>query len=229
MDYDEAPNTLLLVADTARFVGYGFNKFLTPVSSSAAEIGEVISNCFAISSGLQKLANAIRGLQQISWYHRYQDRISDLAYSLDYTFKDVHGIVGHGLKDYQDEGMPQTASFCRVWADINGHIQTQSGNSLCRRLEHYKLFLESLNNILKEGTPVWTAFITHQIHSPAWITRADAKTIHLADLHKYLFADDYIPQMGPGGQHELSFIKADGGFFALRGPILWACLLANLA
>ena len=65
-------------------------------------------------------------------------------------------------------------------------------------------------------TPIWTAFITHQIHSPVWISRASAKVIHLADLYKYVFTEDYASQLAPDGQHELSFTKASGGPHILR-------------
>ena len=59
-------------------------------------------------------------------------------------------------------------------------------------------------------TPVWTAFITHQIHSPVWMSRASPKVIHLADLHKYVFTDAYDSLTAPEGQHELTFAKAAG-------------------
>jgi len=34
--------------------------------------------------------------------------------------------------------------------------------------------------------------------------------IHLRDLNRYVFAPDYTPQYGPGGEHELSFTTEDG-------------------
>ncbi|KAG7001996.1 hypothetical protein G7Y79_00030g065290 [Physcia stellaris] len=56
-------------------------------------------------------------------------------------------------------------------------------------------------------TPVWTAFITHLIASPTWMWRDphSPKTVHLADLQRYIFTEDYTPQLGPDGEHELRF------------------------
>lgn len=36
------------------------------------------------------------------------------------------------------------------------------------------------------------------------------KTIHLADLQRYVFSSEYVPQLGPGGEHELVFLKTEG-------------------
>ncbi|KAL8654394.1 MAG: hypothetical protein Q9226_003460, partial [Calogaya cf. arnoldii] len=55
------------------------------------------------------------------------------------------------------------------------------------------------------GVPVWTAFITTHIESRRWMRMAGSKTIHLADLQRYVFSDEYTPQLGPQGQHEIQF------------------------
>ncbi|KAL8805807.1 MAG: hypothetical protein Q9182_001719 [Xanthomendoza sp. 2 TL-2023] len=54
-------------------------------------------------------------------------------------------------------------------------------------------------------TPVWTAFITTHIESQRWMRKAGRKTVHLADLQRYVFSTEYNPQLGPQGQHELRF------------------------
>lgn len=59
-------------------------------------------------------------------------------------------------------------------------------------------------------TPVWTAFITHNVCSSRWMHRFGSKTIHLADLQRYVFSSEYVPQLGPGGEHELVFKKIEG-------------------
>ncbi|KAI4095456.1 MAG: hypothetical protein LQ339_007236 [Xanthoria mediterranea] len=53
--------------------------------------------------------------------------------------------------------------------------------------------------------PVWTAFITTHVESQRWMRQAGPKTIHLADLQRFVFAEAYTPQLGPQGQHELQF------------------------
>lgn len=57
--------------------------------------------------------------------------------------------------------------------------------------------------------PVWTAFITHQIMSRSWVAKPGPKVIHLADLQRFIFVDEYTPQLGPEGQHELTFKTRD--------------------
>jgi hypothetical protein len=56
-----------------------------------------------------------------------------------------------------------------------------------------------------ERCPVWTAFINYKIASRSWMRRHDAKKVHLADLTRHIFAYNYTPQLGPGGEHELYF------------------------
>lgn len=58
--------------------------------------------------------------------------------------------------------------------------------------------------------PVWTAFITTHIESQRWMRKAGPKTIHLADLQRFVFAEAYTPQLGPQGQHELQFESSRG-------------------
>ena len=59
-------------------------------------------------------------------------------------------------------------------------------------------------------TPVWTAFITHLINSRTWKWRDShsPKTVYLADLQRYIFTEEYAPQLGPDGEHELTFTTA---------------------
>jgi len=59
-------------------------------------------------------------------------------------------------------------------------------------------------------TPVWTAFITHHVQSHTWRSQPSSKVIHLADLQRYIFNDDYNPQVAATGEHELSFITTSG-------------------
>lgn len=75
--------------------------------------------------------------------------------------------------------------------------------------------------------PVWTAFITHQIHSRKWIrlARPGSCTVLLADLYRYLFDNEYSPPISPGGEHDLTFVEPDGAFVSLFF-FLCACALA---
>ena len=58
--------------------------------------------------------------------------------------------------------------------------------------------------------PIWTAFITHQLHSTTWVTWDNSRVLHLADLHQFIFSDDYNPPKTPTGDLELTFIHVTG-------------------
>jgi hypothetical protein len=58
--------------------------------------------------------------------------------------------------------------------------------------------------------PVWTAFVTHQISSKRWMRRETSKTIQLTDLQPFIFGSDYVPQLGPVGEHVLRFANSEG-------------------
>lgn len=71
-------------------------------------------------------------------------------------------------------------------------------------------------------TPVWTAFITHQVASRIWMRKADSRTIHLTELQRYIFTTEYSPQLGPGGEHELHFDESDGSSPGIQWSEAWA-------
>ena len=78
--------------------------------------------------------------------------------------------------------------------------------------------------IHRDRKPVWTAFITHQILSPTWLSRDSPRVVHLADLQRYIFTEEYNPQKTPSGAHELTFIGSAGMFFSLPFSFLvWIC------
>ena len=62
---------------------------------------------------------------------------------------------------------------------------------------------------------IWTAFITHQMFSPTWLSRVSPRMIHLADLQKYIFTTEYSSPRTSAGIFQLSFIHTEG-----KAPIL---------
>ena len=34
--------------------------------------------------------------------------------------------------------------------------------------------------------------------------------VYLADLRRFIFTDRYVPQLAPGGEHELRFVSSNG-------------------
>jgi hypothetical protein len=53
--------------------------------------------------------------------------------------------------------------------------------------------------------PVWTAFVTHHISSPAWIRWSDSKTLYVRELRRAIFSPEYVPQRTQRGEHILKF------------------------
>lgn len=152
MDRNDAPQMLIAVAEAAQDVAAGLNKFLNPVADSAVEITALIAKCFAVSSALRDLATAIEELRRYSSYNKISDDIADVITSLDFTFKDVHQTVGEGFANIKNTGVSMTAAYRRVWRDIKARFQEESGNTLTRRLEYCRSYLQELTNILQEGS-----------------------------------------------------------------------------
>ncbi|RMZ76062.1 hypothetical protein DV737_g5008, partial [Chaetothyriales sp. CBS 132003] len=62
-----------------------------------------------------------------------------------------------------------------------------------------------------KDTPIWTAFITHQVTSPTWLERGDrSKRVYLADLKRHIFSSQYTPHIASSGQHVLAFDTISG-------------------
>ena len=58
--------------------------------------------------------------------------------------------------------------------------------------------------------PIWTAFITRQIHMPKWASWDSKKVVFLADLQQFVFTNDYSPQNTSTGEFLLNFISSFG-------------------
>ncbi|KAL2410476.1 hypothetical protein ABEF95_001759 [Exophiala dermatitidis] len=55
-------------------------------------------------------------------------------------------------------------------------------------------------------TPIWTAFITHNITSPTWLRwLKNSSTVYLAELQRRVFSSQYTPHVAASGEHFLDF------------------------
>ncbi|KAL9584924.1 MAG: hypothetical protein Q9212_001826 [Teloschistes hypoglaucus] len=142
---------LIAAAESAQEVAVGFNKFLDPVPEISTEITALMSECYAISSELQKLHIA---KEDQRYYHDYNYIYTDVLsvrQSLDSTFGDIIRLFG-------DLGRPghisRRAAYHQVWREIDSHFYQESRFSLCKRLEYNRLFLKQLNFILIDGRPL---------------------------------------------------------------------------
>lgn len=129
---------LVATAETAQDIAAGLDKFLTFLPDYATEITALISECFAISSALRELSTAIGDSRFNRSYQQISDDVRVALQSLEYTFNDVSRIFGGlGRTVY----VSQTAAYRTVWQEITEHFMSESGNSLCRRLEFYRRYL----------------------------------------------------------------------------------------
>ncbi|KAL8776802.1 MAG: hypothetical protein Q9194_002935 [Teloschistes cf. exilis] len=139
---------LIAVAESAREVAVGFNKFLDPVPEISTEITALMSECYAISSELQKLDNA---KEDQRYYHDYNYIYTDVLcvrQSLECTFDDIIRLFGAlGRPGH----ISRRAAYHQVWREIDSHFYQESGFPLCKRLEYNRLFLKQLNSILNDG------------------------------------------------------------------------------
>ena len=138
---------IIAVAETAQDVAAALEKFLEPVHDQSAEITALIAKCFSTSSALRELTNSIG---PFPYHRRYPDIAYDLRTvkdSLIYTFKDVQRLMGRLGR----LAIPPRAEYGYVWEDICEYFQTESNNSLQRRLGIYCIVLEGLNDTLFEG------------------------------------------------------------------------------
>ena len=151
MDCNRAPKVLRDVAEAAQDVAAGFNKFLGPVPESKADLTALIAKCFEVSSSLHNLAKAVEDTRGLATYARISDDVRDVAYSLNYTFKDVRQIVGEGLAGAKNVKLSLSTPYRRVWRSIIDYFQRESGNMLIQRLEYCRRLLLDLADILHEG------------------------------------------------------------------------------
>ena len=140
---------LQTVAEDAQNIGSALHTFLRPVAEYAADITALIAQCFAVSSALLKLGEAIEDCQ---YPRRHELILGDLATvrsSLVYTIKDVKIIFG-GLGTAT---VTQRIAHRQVWRELKEHFHAESGNSLRRRFEYYQHVLHGLTETLIEGYP----------------------------------------------------------------------------
>lgn len=56
------------------------------------------------------------------------------------------------------------------------------------------------------------------------MSRDSPRVVHLAELQRYVFTEEYNPQMTPTGAHELTFIGSTG-IISSPEPVYWLVLM----
>ena len=77
---------------------------------------------------------------------------------------------------------------------------------------HYKLSIRA--NLTENSTPVWTAFVTHNLGRRGWLKSADPRTVIVSELKLAIFmsTDDYTPPRTSRDEHILKFASRSGWF-----------------
>ena len=132
---------LIAVAESAQDTAAGLNKFLDAVSDCSTEITGLISECFAISSALRELSNAISDPLYYRNFDYIREDVRTVVWSLRYTFDDVKDLFG-GLG---------RATYRQVWRDFDDFFYEESSNTLMVRLEYYRHFLLGLTRSISRS------------------------------------------------------------------------------
>ncbi|KAJ9491570.1 hypothetical protein VN97_g1695 [Penicillium thymicola] len=120
---------------------------------------------------------------------RSQDEGHPVGEILDYELAQEQQCFGGTITD------DDYVHALRVYKDtVTGAVRLQSS-----------IHLGDLNH-----TPVWTAFVTHNLGKRSWLKSYDSKTVILRDVKPVIFmsVDDYTPPQTSHGQHVLEFTSS---------------------
>ena len=153
MDSPQAiPRTLLTLAEDAVTIASGFHQFPPHFPPDlSAECNATIATLFSLSASLKSLTEAIRK-EGRPGYRNYDEKLKALAYSLDYTLKDVTRILGDGMLEGRNEGWSNSETYDQIWQDLQDFCRGESKNTLGRRLEFYERLIKGLQERVSFGS-----------------------------------------------------------------------------
>jgi hypothetical protein len=137
-------------AQEATDTAAGLHVFLSEIPQYSKDITGIIAELFAISNGLHALNESL----ELSRYGRWQGRVvRDLNIvlpSLDYTLDDVRDMFSKSKRQSKQHpgAFPGTPPYSLIWEDALAEFKDQ-GLSLPTRLEYYRTYLQSMNDVLK--------------------------------------------------------------------------------
>lgn len=107
----------------------------------------------------------------------------------------------HALRVYQD----RVSGAVRLQASVHKGIMDRSVRALV-------IIWPSLTDF--NSTPVWTAFVTHQLKRRSWLKPLDSRTVAVRDLKLTILmsAEDYNPPTTNNGEHILKFTSRSGAY-----------------
>ncbi|KAL3464423.1 hypothetical protein BJX64DRAFT_96561 [Aspergillus heterothallicus] len=140
---------LSVTAGIAEEVAAGFRRFREPLPEHATEITGLIGDLYQISSSLKTL-------EDLSVDRRYRLNLPfarpdlDLASaSLQYTLDDIVDYFGH----LEGRRASSRDIHKRIWVSMGRFIMDESAETLAIRLAKYKVFLNELEDYIKDNNP----------------------------------------------------------------------------
>lgn len=138
---------IIAVAETAQDISAALEQFSDTVDDQSAEITALMAECLRVSSALRHIDRAIGPFPHHRHYPEISLDLTTVKDSLNYTFDDVHRLFGRLSR----LALTPRAEYEYVWDDLCDHFYAESGNSLRRRLEIYRIVIEGLEDRLLEG------------------------------------------------------------------------------
>ncbi|KAL4785688.1 hypothetical protein BJX76DRAFT_165416 [Aspergillus varians] len=140
---------LSVPAGVAEEVAAGLRRFRDPLPEHATEITALIADLYTISSSL-------KALEDLSRHHRYgaifnvaRADVNLVSASLQYTLDDIVDFFG----DLDGRKASSRSAYKRTWSSMCAFFMDESGESLPTRLAKYKVFLNELEDLIKEAGP----------------------------------------------------------------------------
>lgn len=123
-------------------VAVGLRQFREQLPEHSAEITNVIAELYAISATLTSLEGLTRQFPRN--FGPVKADFERVLVSLRYTLNEI--INSFGKLDRR-----RTAdNYRQIWHDLDVYFHEESGYSLKRRLNKYKLFLEELQDVVQK-------------------------------------------------------------------------------
>lgn len=157
MDLRLAAYKLSDVAKAAQKAPADLKDFRPHVSPDEAEFHNMVKRCFSISSLLESISRLLFAISSlgahalVSRWQEYREDVSNVMYSVEYTFKDLHEWVAKGLEISDKEGLGKWKALKETWMNVHTRFIEESGYPLSERLELYEEYLTGLEEVFGDG------------------------------------------------------------------------------
>lgn len=140
-------------ADNVEEVAAGFCMFREPLPEHGTEITGLIADLYAISLSLKVLADLTKDpLYRRNLPAAWPD-LELVRTSLKYTLEDIVDFFG----DLEVHAGANRRIYKQTWLGLSDFFRGESRDSLANRLVEYKVFLNEMEDLMKECVPAAVA------------------------------------------------------------------------